>query len=345
MSIDDPTEREALCQAAHDWREKLDAEEPSAEHLAAFERWLEADVRNAAAWERSQTLIAAYDHLQRQDIDADLLPCELAGPVAREAGNHRRPGYLAIAAVALTLLASIPAALFLLQGGAPTPVLIERTYATATAEIDTVTMVDGTRITLGAATELRVVYGETSRTAELVSGAAIFAVASDPERSFAVSAGDLKATAVGTEFEVRSNGGVQRVAVAEGTVEVSYASASDHARPSRRLLAAGTQVAATRTQGLRPVESIDPAKVAAWRESRLVYDGATIEELVADANRYSDRPIVLDATAATLAGQTITASFDATDREGLLDTLAYVFPIEVDDSEPRRIVLYRKATD
>ncbi|RMB07614.1 FecR family protein [Eilatimonas milleporae] len=345
------SEFERLCHLAHDWRERIEDDKASDADRAAFERWLDEDIRHVEAWEKSKTLIAAYDHLQPDDIDVDLLrplPEEGRSAGIRFADGFRhqsKPEVWAAAAAVLACIVIVPVYQSIFNSEDPaqsSAAVVDVRYTTGIAEADALVLSDGTEITIGAATDVRISFSGSARSVELAAGAAIFDVASDPARPFSVTAGDLTATALGTEFEVRGNGGVYRVAVSEGRVDVAYPLLLNGA-PSgltmRRKLAAGEQIAATRAKGLRAVTPVQVSRIGAWRNHKLVYDGATIEELVADANRYFDGEIVLDETINTLGQKTITASFDVRDRDAMLETLAYAFPIRIDASDRDRIIL------
>lgn len=346
------TDEEQICILAHEWRERIESDNVTAADKAAFERWLDADLLHVQAWERSQTLIAAYNQLTAEDIDADLLDeaSRIDGWAFWDGlgrALRSRTAFLAASAAALVLVA-VPAALTVLPlgpGSEAALVRVSTTYSTGVGETRSYDLVDGSHITIGPQTIIDVDLTETSRLVDMHTGAAVFEVAKDPDRRFSVTAGDLTAAALGTVFEVRNNGGVQRVAVSEGAVQVSYPIQSGERTSGMRTgerLDAGEQVAATLEGGLREVKDVALSNVGAWRDARLVYDGGTIAELVADANRYTDRAIVLDETLADLGGETITASFDAADREGMLETLAYVFPLRVDRSDPDELVLRRE---
>lgn len=348
MITDDP-DYERLCNLAHDWRERIEDGNVSDADLAAFEKWLDEDIRHIQVWERSRTLIAAYSHLKPDDLDLDLRDLHRPSyrqPILQSVFARLQTRTAMSAAIAcLILIIAVPAMVAVFEPRSVNEIAAETNvaqFSTGLAEIKTITLEDETEVTLGANTALSVSFSKDARSVVLKSGAAMFAVASYSDRPFSVMSGDLTATVLGTEFEVRSNGGVHRVAVAEGRVEVSYPYGIGGVRSpfdARRELGAGQQVAATQAEGLRPTSPVSIANVGAWRDRKLIYDGATIKELVADANRYFERQIVLDASAGDLGQATITASFDVTDRDGMLETLAYVFGVEIDDSPEDRTVL------
>ena len=93
-------------------------------------------------------------------------------------------------------------------------------------------------------------------------------------------------------------------------------------------------MAATGEHGLGVVRAIPPEKAGAWRQARLVYEGATIAELVADANRFDDRRIEIAPGSQAVAGLKLTGSFNMDDMEGVFATLEAVHPVIVDESAP-----------
>lgn len=334
---------QALSKIAHAWLERISSGQATEADRQALSVWLAEDIRHEEAFDRAETAWAAYDHLHRDDIDPELLPEGLPGFWAAKAQQFRAmfapaPMTAGVMVVAITL-GVVPFALRIIEsepsaGSTLTPIV--STYETEMAETAVVTLRDGTVVTLGARTRIESTISDRGRTVILKSGAAFFDVEPDIARPFSVQAGRLSATALGTEFDVRNNGGVLRVAVAEGRVEVSYPERTDDtdARSVASLnLGQGEEVAATVEEGLRPTRAIAAEDVGAWREQKLIYDGATLGELVADANRYSSRPIVLAGGAEALANRTITASFDATRIDRMLSMLALTYPITIDESD------------
>ena len=333
---------EELSRLAHDWRERVQSEEATHADRAALDAWLAEDIRHEEAYDRALTYWVAFDHLKAEDIDADLMPPASTPEnwIDRLLSRSKAafPAYrLPVAAAAAALVAVLALAVlwpYMPDGGPSGAVAV--VYSTDVAQTKSVTLKDGTVVTLGARTEIGIALTKHARRVVLKSGAALFDVEPDPSRPFSVKTGDLTATALGTVFDVRSNGGVYRVAVAEGRVEVAYPYYFYGWRlpfTSRRTLEAGQEVAATGWDGLRDVRNLPVADVGAWRRRKLIYDNGTLGELVADANRYSTRKIVLADDAQSLSGRTLTASFDANNIGRILSMLVLSYPIELDESE------------
>ena len=336
--ITEEEEFERLCTAAHDWR--LRVETGDAEDRAALDAWLAEDLRHEEAYDRALTYSAALTSLRPQDLRPEFLePLEdeqLPGLVGRLRLLARGPTWVFGGAFALLLMTAT--ALFLASAHTGPESELAR-FETARSERRTVELTDGSRVILDAATRLEFAATADSRRATLTGGAALFEVAPDAKRPFTVAAADLRATALGTVFDIRSNGGVQRVAVAEGAVRVSYPTLLKGAPvPTRssRELAAGEQVRASAKLGLGAIAAIEPNAVGAWREDRLIYESASLAEIVADANRYSNVPIVIEA-GDELAERTLSGTFFSSDLDGLLTMLSLSLPLEVDRSEASRI--------
>lgn len=332
-------QNEELSRVAHDWRERIGYGNVTKTERDELIDWLKEDVRHEEAFDRARTVWAAYDFLRRDDIDVDLMPQAPSGLFASvldavSTSVAEAPRIVAAAATALAIVAASLA--YINLSGELYPPALAR-YETGISETMEVTLDDGSVATMGASTQIETAMSGQVRIVTLINGAAFFQVHSDEGRPFSVKAGPLTATALGTEFGVRSSGGVYRVAVSEGRVDVAFPQVPygvPNSLMARKTLEAGNQVAATRAEGMLDVRSVDTADIGAWRDSKLIYDGGTLGELVADANRYSERQIVLDASAMAYVDRKLTASFDADNIDRMLVMLTRAYPIEIDDSEP-----------
>ena len=242
----------------------------------------------------------------------------------------------AIAAIALSIAIRQPSRSF----DSNPPVLAN--YASERGEIKPLTLPDGSRVTLAPLTELSVSLSSGARAAALIKGAAIFDVAADPARPFAVDAGGVSATALGTVFEVRNNGGVVRVAVAEGEVELArpFLLANQPTNLVQRNALTAGEFASLRLDSDQVFFGAFKAQdFASWRQSRLNYEGATLKEIIADANRYSARRIVLEGDYKKVQSLTMTGFFNSDDVDEMLATLTEVFPVTIERSTPEKIVV------
>ncbi|MEM8982369.1 MAG: FecR domain-containing protein [Pseudomonadota bacterium] len=353
MNARSPSSDDQIRREAHEWRDLKARAALTGAQAESFDAWLAADLRHERAYDRAVTVWAAVDHLSADDIDADLL--RPPSPDRQRVLSGRLADWLRTrtgqwSAATLCLIAALPVFVGSFsdetdraRGMAPPEPVIQR-YTTDTGEIRTITLPDGTTATLGAATAFTYVAGGQAREARLEQGDVFLEVVSDQARPFTVAANDLISTVVGTAFEVRSNGGVTRVAVAEGEVAVSFPLTIGGRRIDQRervRLTAALQVSADSTNGLSAVQPIPKANIGAWRDRRLIYDGATLTELVADIQRYSDLDIEIDPALDLGALGTISASFNSRDIATMTETLPDLFPISMDRTDAGQLTISR----
>ncbi|MGD1955014.1 MAG: FecR domain-containing protein [Sphingomonadales bacterium] len=355
MTDDDLTYPPDIRETAIEWRLLIEAGEITAGERAKFEAWRQADVRHADAYDRAITMWAALGTLGRERIAKRHFKPSFSGKSA--AFLESLPAYLAAnrpllvgAAAAFALVITLlVTALPFLRGPHETVVQapLLAAHATGVGETKAVVLSDGSIVTLGAASQIEAELSDSLRHVTLIAGAAVFDVVPDPGRPFTVTAENFTAKVLGTVFDVRNNGGVVRLSVAEGRVEVGHPFILNDAPTSmitRKTLSAGQKLYATKSEGLSEIDDFRTENFAAWRQDRLKYEGAPLSELVADANRYSTKLIQLDPNLNDLLDTKVTVSFSGTDIDGMLVTLADIFPIEIRNAESRILIVHRKPT-
>lgn len=198
-------------------------------------------------------------------------------------------------------------------------------HRTGISEVREVRLDDGSLVSLGAHSALDVEFNPSVRRVRLEGGEAFFDVAKESGRPFEVLAGDTLIRVVGTRFNVNLNPARALVEVEEGVVEVRRVEAgmardlaSDPA-PVLRLAAHQQVLVEHRLQAPLVIEPLHGAAVGSWREGRLSYRGASLAEIVADANRYRNGKIRIADPA--VGAQFITTSFRTNQIEQMLDSL------------------------
>jgi len=205
-----------------------------------------------------------------------------------------------------------------------------RTVLTDVGERDSLRLPDGSQVVLAPGTRLVVAadYGRAGRAVEL-EGAAWFAVRHDAAHPFTVRAGAAVIRDVGTAFAVRTDGdsGVA-VAVTEGAVALRAAAAAAPGDTGvvltagdRGVLHAGGRASAVRG-GLSEADT-------AWRQGRLVYRDASLDQVATDLRRWYG--VELRIADASLAGRHLTATFEAGEpAERVLDVIALAVGAELE---------------
>jgi transmembrane sensor len=169
---------------------------------------------------------------------------------------------------------------------------------------------DGTTVMLAPGSTLRTpaTYGTRDRTVEL-EGEAVFAVAHDSSRPFAVHTAHAVATDIGTRFLVRAyrDDGATEIVVAEGEVAVRKAITAGTAMPV-------DSVVLGRAERVRvaPDGHLDHARGVAlddyfgWTEGRLVFRDVPLREVVRQLGRWYDIDVRLEPQA--IGGQLLRAT-------------------------------------
>ena len=335
--VRDPRTR--IRDAAYEWLLLLNSGQATQEDFRAHKKWLADDPRHEDAYDRAASVWAALGEIKRNDLTASAVSFHDPHVLHRMFGGFEDRTRLFAGAFAVFCACLIGLVIFQTLPSQPgvenVEALVSQEFRTGVSEMHSVTLDDGSVVTLGASTRLKVLISNTVRQVELQSGAAIFEVATDPERPFRVEAGPISATALGTVFEVRSNGGLYRVLVDEGHVRVAepfWINGEAMSVIHSNDLMAGDHISAEFGQRMSSPERFNEHAFGAWRQGRLEYIGATLSELVADANRYSTKPIRFDDNVSDLSATRITAFFDSSDIDALLQTLPDLYPVIIDRS-------------
>ena len=325
------------------WIERLD-EGLTDEETTELQTWMAADPENQAVLFKMARLWDKMDTLSRLST---LFPAEPA--VVR---RHRWPR---LAAAAMVLLGA--AAAWLGFSGNPSglvdEVLVqtrgESTYETAIGEHATVELTDGTELVLNTNSRIRVRYGARYRLLVLEAGEVHVRVAEDANRPLSVIAGGNIVQAVGTEFNVEITDDQQiELVVTEGKVRVgvqTVAANSDGVpRPAvlpdtAPLIEAGQEVMlgqAVAPEVVTVTEDEIEVKLS-WRKGNLIFRGESLEETVAEVERYTAVEFVI--VDDELKAIRVSGLFRAGDVDGMLAVLRENFDIAAERVDDHRVLL------
>ena len=314
--------------AAAAWYERLHQEGVSEETRNAFAGWLAQSVDCRTAYE---AVGRTWTQVHGAALDPQILALrhETALRLTRRASAAIRPMRWAAAAVVLIVLCGTAATL---GGWLPLRDSLHgpntSRYATAIGERVSVTLNDGSQVTLDTQSELRVAFTSSERAVRLLRGQVYFKVAKDHERPFVVEVLNRRIVAVGTEFDVRMDGAQVRIAMVEGTVRVDAAT-----------ITAGEQLIADAAVPDR-VSVSDPERSTSWLQGQIVFDNTRLADAVAEINRYSKTRIEL--TDPNIAQLHLSGAF-ATGRPALfIEAVTSYFPVRIVQSDDHLVVLGAK---
>ena len=291
-------------QTARAWALAVVGEDFPPERSRLLGAWLDADPQHRRAYEQAEGVVLMLGGLSASPaVERERLP------VARPTARWRVP---AMAAGGL-LAACLAIAVFAL----PAP-----TYETQPGETRQIGLSDGSQVTLAPASRLKAASRWRPRALSLERGEAFFVVAHQDGQPFTVQAGDAMVRVIGTRFNVHHGADQDvRVEVEQGVVQVS-----DGGQDRAVTLRAG-QTAVADTRGLSVGVLARSDLAGGWRQGRLAYDDAPLAEVVADLNRYGQRPLTIDSAA---TGQLkVTAAFDVAQADRFVAELPRVLPVRL----------------
>lgn len=296
MTTDMPSPEQAVKETAAYWAMRLASEDCGPADRAAFTAWRDEHPDHAAAFERTERALRTVD---RQMAHPELEAMARQVLVATSPKRSLLTGWLTAGVAASLLLFAGVFSLFtqragLASEGAPVTTSLEM-YETAVGERSTVTLSDGSIVTLNTNSKVEVDFEDAERKIALVRGQALFEVTKDVSRPFVVKAGNQRITALGTTFDIRFDQQDEvRVVLVEGRVAVDEV---DEVREKpvtakRVEMAAGDTLIASATADWEIVKT-NVELVTSWRDGRLVFREEPLEQAVSEINRYSTSKIQL----------------------------------------------------
>jgi transmembrane sensor len=314
--MDDARRLERAC----DWFIELREELNSPEAVSAWLEWCAADPRNREAFEQARRVWAVTEGAHVENLGFAPPPPQQQ-PKSQVRGARRWK--LAGAGVALAATVAAVALLgpdLLRTDGDPSLAVLH----TPVGKNREVPLADGSTVVLGAGSRVVAELDASSRQLRLENGEAYFKVARDSRRPFVVSAGPVRVTALGTEFNVRAATGRVIVAVAEGLVQID--AGGDGKRAPLRV-GAGETVSLDTVDASMQLAHADPITMASWQQGRLEFTREPLSAVIASVNRYSARRIEIDGAAVGDLRFTGTVFTDRLD--DWVRGLPRIFPVEL----------------
>jgi transmembrane sensor len=307
-----------------------DIEAKAAEWLMRREQplWSRADQAALDSWlNESMSHKAAFWRLEHAWQMTDRIGALSARDVAPRPRRARLPlKWWQASALAASLLLAIA---FIGLHSRPTlsPQPSVDTFDTAIGGHRIVPLVDGSRIELNTATNLRTLISKMRRDVWLDRGEAFFEVAHIEGSAFVVHAGPRLITVVGTQFSVRRDGDKVTVAVVQGRVRVEdttpgASSAPITVTPGDVAIGLGSSTMVVS----KPVAAVEDKLT--WRDGRLVFDGTSLAEVADDFNRYNRQQLLISDP--SVAAIRISGTFKASNVEAFVRLLKEAYGLKVE---------------
>lgn len=197
-------------------------------------------------------------------------------------------------------------------------------HRTAVGQQQTLTLADGTLLTLNTDSTVALHYDARQRRVDLRAGEILIATAPDPAgRPFTVETPNGRLTPLGTRFVVRQlddDGAATRIGVFEGAVRVEPRAHTQAAR----VVHAGEQLEFDR-RTLAPASPIEGG-TPAWAAGMLVANRMRLDRFLTELGRY--RPGLVRCDDA-VAHREVTGAFRIDDTDKALEVVAGVLDLEL----------------
>jgi transmembrane sensor len=291
----------AEMRAALEWLVRLnDTDVPAGLHRQ-FEHWLAAAPEHRQAWAQANALWAGME------------------PVKTEFDSLRRRDRMASRRQVLGGL--VGAGLLSAGGWHFTRPWFGADHMTVAGETRDITLADGSLVTLGSRSALALDFDGDRRGVRLLRGEAFFALAEAP-LPFTVSAQGGEILSLDARFSVRLVQDRVDVAVAQSQVLLELA------QQQSLSLRTGWATGYDRNRILPPHE-VDIADIASWRQGRLVFQKASLAEVLAEIERWRGGRIhVWDADVAAIP---VSAVFNAHEPQLALEALVQTLGLRLLD--------------
>lgn len=338
---------------AASWYARLNASDCSDADRRAFMMWRNTDSRNESAWQSIASVSDGLGDLADNPVIAQMvLEARGMAPVSRSEPQFDTRGsggsndddagpaphkpllrYAMAAAFVLTIgLGSAAVWKSMEQQPAGQVQLADSArYTTAVGESRSITLADGSKVTLDTNSAIEVPKWGERRLVKLTKGQAYFEVAKDAAHPFVVTSGGKSVEALGTAFTVRADLNNYDVALLEGRVKVNLGMAG--ARDT--ILNAGDTLALSgKTMTIRHKYA---GKAADWIDGLLTFDAMPLGQIVEEMNRYSARKIVLKDAA--LKAKPFSGTFRLNGSDELVQALSAYGIAHVATSDSQELVL------
>ena len=234
-----------------------------------------------------------------------------------------------------------------------------RVITTALGETRSVTLPDGTIVSVTTASTVSILYTDDYRTIEVENGEALFNVKKDTARPFRVIAGNTLSQVVGTKFNVRYIDEITEIVDIEGTVAFERPgrpfAPHDHivmnrgntdlnpvsqVNEGRLILVAGEHVKYARSGATSRLSSASTENVSAWMTRRLIFKDEPLSAIASEFNRYNREKLVIEHP--LLSEQRVSGVFSSDDPHSLVDFLQLTTELSIKKTSSEILIAPRQ---
>lgn len=290
------------------WYVLLRSGQATAGDWQRYQLWRAADPRHDALCRQLETRLGVFQIPQAQGVTGQLLQQALDAPSSRRQVLQVALVGAGVAAGATWLAKPL---------GVPLADLTAD-IRTGTGERRTVTLDDGSELSLNAQSAADIQFDPQRRLVRLREGELLAKVAGDRIRPFMIQTDQARLRAYGNRLLVRERAGQGQVVALNGAVEI------DSQNGERLQLAAGHEVHYDRA-GFGPVQA-SSSGATAWVDGFLQVRDRPLSEVIEALRPYHNGVLRLDPS---VAGLRVSGLYRLDNPQQILDTLARTLPIHI----------------
>ena len=288
----------------------------------ALNNWLNQSAKHRLAYENAQQLWQGLGGLREHPfISKNRIQAK------KHHSNHRV--FLSRMSLALAASFALIAVLFNINPA------WHAEYHTSVGEQESISLADASTVHLNSDSSIDPDYSPEQRRIKLVAGEAEFVVSKDKSRPFIVVADGQEIKALGTDFIVKIQPQGISVTVIESSVQVSQ---PDMNTIVPVVLYPGQRIDSIVGQAPGPVSTVELSRANSWRFNRLIFESETLDNVIAEINRYRKGHIFLGRR--SLANYRVSGVFNISELDNLLTVINKTLPIKSIALGERYRVLY-----
>ncbi|MDK2760465.1 MAG: DUF4880 domain-containing protein [Sphingopyxis sp.] len=281
----------------------------------AFEAWRAADPRHAVAFAQ---VADAYQQVGRLRVMRDVQRSATSVPRFNRRMLLRGGGLAGVGALVGSVVA--------IQATA------RETSSTAVGERRTVTLEDGTRVYLNTATRISWRFADGAGTIWLEEGEIGIVVPQQARRALTLDGGSRSFRLGAGMFNARRHTETAGLLVLSGRATIPSSR-----RPEAVVTAGSIAQVVGATVSVKPADTIAIERARGWQNGQLVFEGESLDFVVAEFNRYLEHKIVV--ADSSLSRVRLGGRFTSTDPKDLLVALRASFGIKATRTQSGVIAL------
>ncbi len=284
--------------------------------------WLNQSSKHRLAFENAQQLWQGLGGLREHPLIS-----KNRGQAKKHHSNHRV--FLSRLSLAMAACLALIAVLFNINPA------WHAEYHTAVGEQQSISLADASTVYLNSGSAIDPDYSPEQRRIKLVAGEAEFVVSKDKSRPFIVVADGQEIKALGTDFIVKIQPQGISVTVIESSVQVSQ---PDLNTIIPVVLYPGQRIDSITGQSPSPISTVELSRANSWRFNRLIFESETLDNVIAEINRYRKGHIFLGRR--SLANYRVSGVFNISELDKLLTVINKTLPVKSIALGERYRVLY-----